>query len=427
MNKLLIGILVLVVVSVLLLQIDDDLDPGAMRLLELSQSKGDSKAYLYLMGIVASADEDPLQVGKDILESIREGEDDSLSEKKEFECQDDPDEKKLPLPDGEAFCGSREKACLEYIFSDDYNLKAILSSHAILFDRYREYLKLNDYKTLTRPTLLEPIPHYEYIRKGNRILLLKAINTARESKLAQATEMITNNISESRSHLKQSDTLIGKMIYLTQISDNLDVLSVLIRKDSNTLKQEIKPVSLDERNFEILMSREFGLVYDMYTNLDRDSDFLKTTDDNDGYAPGWYVRTIFKPNMTSNSAYISFQNTINLSHLKQKEFAEAVLARDSYKPGALSYIRNYSGNVLNRVGGSADYNQYVARFFDINAKIALLNETAGKDLSSDTLGNIKNPYYENSNPAFFSDDGKRICLNGPLKDNRNLRCLRIKI
>jgi len=67
---------------------------------------------------------------------------------------------------------------------------------------------------------------------------------------------------------------------------------------------------------------------------------------------------------------------------------------------------------------SPDLVGYVARFADIDAKIAIFNH------QHSSIRSIQNPYYSDDKPTQVDE---KIYFNGPMEDERRLRCLRVKI
>lgn len=408
------------------MQIDDELNPEVERFLAQSKVSDNSEAYLYLMGIDALADENPSEIGKQVFESIQQNESLATSDVEPIELLDMTDENKLPLPSSERFCSSWHEDCFETIFSNNDDLAEILSSNAILLQRYQTFINMSDYHTLAKPTASEIFPPYSYLAKGNRLVILKAVQTAQTADPAQAVTILMDNISVLRQQLKSADNLIGKMIYTALISDNLDALSIFIHQQNIAFGHEIVSVSLAERNFEVAMVREFALIYDVYTSLDKNPEFFAQAGfENESTAPKWLVKTVFKPNMSVNEAYLFYENIATRSQLKQQDFASGAENNEQLQIQTSS-IRNYAGSILNNIA-YPDFDKYIARLFDLNAKIALFNQTADSTELPADLSTIQNPYYGTGNTAYYSDDGKNICLTGPLENDRNQRCLRVKM
>ncbi len=105
-----------------------------------------------------------------------------------------------------------------------------------------------------------------------------------------------------------------------------------------------------------------------------------------------------------------------LSTLTPSEFANEIKIQ---LPTPEKSIRNYAGSVLTSLAPS--YDEYVARFNDLDAKISLFNQLHHFKID---LGKMENPYYGKETPT---EDNGSLCFDGPLEDHHALRCLKIKI
>lgn len=422
-KKSLIGIILFSVITTLLLQIDDDLNPEVATLLEQAKPAEHSEAYLYLLGIVATEGEDPLTVGKQLFTLIQQAEKNYTFGDESFDYQGYPEDKKLALPQGELFCSGWDDGCWQSIFSNEYDIDQTLKTHALLLERYHVFLKMDDYRSLSRPILLETFPAFHYLLKANRLVILSSIKT-------KQTSILINTIAALRQNLKRADNLIGKMIYSALISDNLDALFLIAHQEKSTLKDKIPSLLQSERDFGSAMPRELALSYDIGAGLEKDTDFFSSANMGVNIStPSWMVKPLFKPNMSLNHVGDFHKKVIARSQLTPIEFASAVLDDDKRlrtKPSYLSYIRNPIGFILNDVA-SPSFDQYIAKLFDLNAKVAIFNQTTNKvELPAD-LDYIQNPYYETGGTAYYSKDGRSICLTGPLENDKNQRCLRVKL
>ncbi|AHI33044.1 hypothetical protein AU15_05480 [Marinobacter salarius] len=113
------------------------------------------------------------------------------------------------------------------------------------------------------------------------------------------------------------------MVYLALMSENLDVLSEILARHGYDLAPEVPPMTRAERDFTLAMAREFAMGYYMYQSLDRHPQFFDTSSDNT-WTPGWWVRAVFKPNMTINSVLPAYLQAIELSQLTPKDYREQV-------------------------------------------------------------------------------------------------------
>lgn len=421
MKKIIGGIIVVIVLAVLGLQIDDDLEPAVAKLLDKAHTNKESNAYLFLMGIDASEKDNPILIGQAVYSSIFEGEEAYLAKKSDFNYQGYPQENRLPLPDGDLFCRHWEEGCLTKLFDSNNDIEEALASNSVLLSRYKAFNKYDEYSTLSRPMITEPFPPYQYIAKGSRLIVLKSINEARSLNYKKALDLLSENISNLRKQLALQDNLIGKLVFLMQVSENIDVAFLISKQSDQRYLFDIPYLTKDEKDFEILMAREFAMSYELFRDLDRNSEFWKEGSN----VPGWLVRVAFKPSMSINSIYPVYNQAIEYALLSHGEFSKKIADGNTLELKE-SMLRNSAGVMLSRIS-LAGYNQYVARFYDLDAKIVLFNALAGKRDVEPMLDQVINPYDNKSSSFFFSETNKNICFDGPLQNERNLRCLRVAL
>lgn len=414
-------VLVLLVIIILALQIDDDLDSEVQSLFKKSQSVVNSDAYFYLMGIYAAESEEPIKIGQKIYQSIAQGEETYLTQQKPFEYYHYPDELKLLLPEGDLFCSYWEKGCIDLLFQESPTLGNLLKNNALLLLRYHHFNLLNDYSTLTGSMSPAPFPPYQYIARASRLVVLNSIKKAKSSNYKQAIDILSNNISNLRKQLARQDTLIGKVFFLMQISENIDIFYLIQRNSKQQISIQLSPLTNNEKDFEVLMAKEFSGLYAIYKKMEDQQDFWgigKNT-------PNWAIKTIFKPNMTLNAIFPVYKQAIDYAALSHTEFAIKIAANNELKIPE-SYLRNSVGTLLNQIS-IPNYKAYIGRFFDLDSKITLFNSAINSTDIKSIVGSIINPYYDSNHSAYLSKNNKSICFEGPLPDERNLRCLRIKI
>jgi hypothetical protein len=181
---------------------------------------------------------------------------------------------------------------------------------------------------------------------------------------------------------------------------------------------EIPRLSASEKDFGMISAREFGVLYYGFKSVDKHPQFFELEGEF-GNAPEWLVRAVFKPNMTINALAPLYLLPEKLAVLSPAEFAQEVENLESYTPST-SVIRNPAGNVLLGIEGPA-YEEYVARFHDLDVKISLFNQLYYSGLDTTSL---INPYYGSETPRM---ENGRLCFSGPLEDKSFLRCLSIEL
>lgn len=408
MKKALSILILAIVALVLFSQVDDDLSDQATDLIGRLEPDAASESYLYLSGIFAGEDESPALVGKSLLEEYRK-----LEANESYEVAQYPDAKKLVLPTGEAFCRSWEEGCLEYLFSAEVDAEKLLKDHGILVSRSNRFLEFSEYKTLTKPTVTELYPPYQYIAAAERLKVLGAISAYKNGGTVTAIESLSDQFEKLRKSLALQDNLIGKLVFLMKLSEVVDVLSIVLTNE-DLGAEEIPGLSGSEKSFYMIAAREFGMSYHTLKSLDRHPEFFEVA----GNVPGWLTRMVYKPNMTINAVAPKYYRLDRLAQLSPVDFAKEAEPEDRLQLST-SKLRNAAGGVLIAISPGLD--KYVAHFHDFDAKLALFNQVHHLKLAPDSM---QNPYYGHETPK--ESDGK-LCFSGPLEDKRSLRCLRVKI
>ena len=391
-------------------QIDDGLRDEALVFVDKLEKKRESESYTYLIGIYASENDDPANVGLHLLGEYRKAELDEAYTIAEY-----PESNVLPLPGGELFCSTWEENCLETIFSTDFNINALRKENHILLKRTEIFHKFNEYQTLTKPLINERIPPYHYIVVAERINLLTAISQYKSGNSEYAINSLQTQLKYLRRMMALQDNLIGKLIYLAKLSEIVDTASIILSDDKNQIRADMIPaLTPAEKDFDMVATREFGLSYYSLMNLDKHLELLEIS----GNFPDWASRTFFKPNMTINALTPIYLRFNRLSKMTPAEFAVEV-EHEVNIDITTSRIRNYAGSVV--IEDLPNFDQYVVRFMDFDAKLALFNHMF--HLRGDT-GEAENPYYKGQ----YSDvSDNSVCFSGPLEDKRQLRCLPTQI
>ncbi len=421
MKQILSAMLAVIAVLAILLaltQIDDDLSEEALALVRILEEPKESQAYIYLLGINAAPDVDPLEVGGNLLEEYRKQEADEDYRVVEYR---DPDQ--ILPPEGELFCGFFHEGCATTLFTSDFNIEELEREHAVLLERLEALHGFGDYQTLSTPSVSEHIPAFHYIASGERIRVLRAISLHKKGRSREAVDLLLKRLEVLRESFALQDNLIGKMIYVIKISEIVDVASIILTEGGSSLKAELIPgMTLAEKELDRVSAREFGMSYYLFKNLNKSPDIFEVSDSaqegetKEAKVPGWVLRITYKPNMTINAVVPFYTRMTRLSKLSPGAFAEEIDSGD-VPVISTSRFRNYVGYTLASVAWpNAD--EYIGRIMDVETKIELFNQIYYHGKQEDK---VENPYYEGE---YSYREGDAVCFHGPLKDERRLRCLR---
>ena len=318
------------------------------------------------------------------------------------------------------FCDAWKDGCISELFSIRHNLDLILNKHTTLIKRYYEFIELNDFDTLTVPYESEPFPPYHYLAKVNRLVLLDAINLSKNGDINKAIEKVKENILSWRKLITSADNLIAKAVCINILAENIDILSVLIRNNSSLTDLKLDPLTKSELDFAPAMSRELAYFYYLFENIYMDSD---TSEERDLLAQ-YITRALMKPNMSTNIIYSNYKYAAHTSLVSPKEFSKIIESADNSVYNVPISIRNLGG-AFTLIYGKPYFYRYVGRIHDLNIKIKLFNKLI--DINSPDVEHqeIENPYFFDNRTTNISENKKWVCFDGPLEDERMVRCLRL--
>lgn len=396
----------------LFLLLDDELTAETKQLLEEPPTDKNNSSYFYLMGIMASENESPLEVGKNIYASIVASEE-AYENKKAFTYIEYPENKRLPLPSGELFCSDWNNTCLATMFSKINSLNE--TENATLLKRYLEFMEIPDFRNLSKPRPEEIYIPYQYIVKGSHAFLLKNIKIAADGNPKKATSDLLKNITQTRKKMETADNLLFKVIYASILSHTIDTVYVINKKFKTSKKIKLDSLTADEMDFSAVFKREFTAYYNYFKYLDKNPHIFNEKD----YYPPVIVRMVFKPNMTANGVSIYYSNLIKLSRSEPIDFTvETSRSREKQKHS--NSIRNFVGDRLVAVA-PPNFDKFIARKYDLSIKIDLFNKTI--HLSDDEIKKLEihNPYYKRNEKLII--ERYRACVSGPLEDINSIRCI----
>lgn len=409
-----------VIVALILLQFDDALYPEAHALVEQTTSQKTNEAYLYLLGIDAPLNGEPSDIGESLLAYSREQDQLEAGDPFTTERAPWPDYEALARPEGAFFCRWTDEDCRVRVLSSWNEAPALSEADKTMLDRYRTFMAMDGFQSLAKPSVHEPMPSFHYLLSGHRLVMLEALREADRGDPEAAVRLLESTLDRVRTQLVRADTIIGKMVYLALMSENLDVLSAILARHGYDLAPEVPPMTRAERDFSLAMAREFAMGYYLFQSLDRHPQFFDTSSDST-WTPGWWVRAVFKPNMTTNSVLPTYLRAIRLSQLAPENYPATIKDTTESEVNA-SWLRNPAGTILARVGGQG-YENYVSEAFNIHGKLSLLNQIIALEGIPEDLQRLNNPLSGTGNGVHWSDDGQHLCLQGPGEDDRRFRCL----
>ncbi len=430
--KLAILLITFLVLLGTLVLIDDDLDPAPAEWVSLAMENvgRESDAFYFLFGIMAQESEEPIVVGKHLFGNYRKQEEKLTVPYRPFQFNGYPVNKQLRLPQGDLYCRLAKDSCFNRLVGAVDLISNELEKHSVLLKRYQEFLSFDDFRTLTKPTLYEALPRYEYLEKGNRLngfLVIKNLSNGQEQ---AAVDILYADIVRVRQLLRKADTFLAKMVSASMLVNDLDLLANLYAGGSIENASRLPELTMDERSLYRPILREFGMDVNLYKDIDANPEVFREG----GKSPPWIVRALFKPNMTINSAFSDYDAVYRLSLKSPSEFRKEIAAQNVFpETETLFNIRNFMGTLVIRAG-RRDLTKHIISMHDLDCKIRLINFALSSDNEhwsqkgyfDGTAPAIRNPYNQEQT-AYIDKEARKLCFSGPDKRRKDNRCINIKI
>ncbi|MDD0844796.1 hypothetical protein [Pseudomonas sp. Gutcm_11s] len=384
---------------------DEPLLADARAWLQAPPAAAESVAYYQLLGLDAPAGQDPQAAGRQLLDAHRQwraehGFSDLLQPAAAAE--------RIELPAG--LCALGEPGCLQQLRDNPAQLAGLLARHAELRQRYENLLAQSDYRTLSQPSMDEPLANYTSLDRANRLLAAQALVLAEGGLGAAGLALLQQDVRQLREWLGRADNLILKMMLVRLLAADLDAIAVL--HDAGLLPRPAAQPALSEaeRSLQGAMQREFALVgFGLMTLLDNPQTASELG------VLRWQLRWLYKPQMTVNDSLPAYRRVANASQLDTAAFVRSLQSPARAEPSLWRRVRNPLGAILGQVA-TPDFNQYLARLHDLDAKLVLFNALG------QAVPEVDNPYRADQRASW---DAKRqaYCFAGPLADKQGLRCL----
>ncbi|WP_068828851.1 hypothetical protein [Pseudomonas sp. BMS12] len=384
---------------------DEPLAPQAAAWLQSPAATPDSFAYYQLLGLDAPAGKDPLVVGRQLLQVHRQW----RAQHGFSEPMVNDEGERIALP-GQALCAFGEPDCLPRLRQDRAALAELLARHSELLQRYDKLLALSDYRTLAEPSMDEPLANFTSLRQANLLRAAQALALAEDGRGAEALALLQLDAYLLRGWLARADNLILKMVLVRLQGNDLEAIAALYGAGLLPHPAKLPALSEEERSLAPAMRREFALVGAGLLNLVDNPQLVAELG-----VHSWQLRWLYKPQMTLNDSLPAYLRVADNSRLDAQAFARTLAEPAPSEPSPWRRVRNPVGVILSQVA-IPDFNRYLARLHDLNAKLALFNALGQSE------PDVDNPY-QTGPKASWNAKRQAYCFSGPLKDEQGLRCL----
>ena len=203
--------------------LDEPLDPRAQAWLEPA-APAESAAYYQLLGMDAPAGEEPQAVGRQLLQAHQQW----LASHGINKPQVPADRARIELP-GAELCRLGEGDCLQRLREDRAALGELLVRHGELLRRFENLLALNDYRTLSQPSMDEPLANLTSLERANRVRAAQGLALALDGRGGEALALLQRDVRLLREWLARADNLILKFMLALELANDLEAIAVLHR------------------------------------------------------------------------------------------------------------------------------------------------------------------------------------------------------
>jgi hypothetical protein len=416
----------LFIVIGLLLQIDDERVPALTGIIDATEIAGESDAYLYLLAIDSANNNKLTEQGRAILQQAQQVDANKTLNNTALQASAVASEyTKLVLVTNDLLCAYSQSSCLAYVFNNIDKIPSVLQGSELIIERYQTYLSYNDFKTLSEPLLSESIPPYQFMIRAARLINLKQLLAFSPAEQVIAVQALYDHHSALRAQLILQDTLLGKLVILSLLSENIDFLSLFSAQFKVTVKEPLQALTIQERSLRSGFNREIKMMSNMLEALDGAPDIFKQQGVDEVSVPSWLTHILFKKNMTLNESYKLLDYYAMLSEMSVAKFEDEMLKNQLKPTIEKHWLRNPIGTILNQIA-TPDYSFYISHFWDMDNKIRLYNMHINQTLH--VTATINSVYQRGEQAlAYFKDDNNSWCFDSPYQQQAKYNCLAVGV
>jgi len=259
-------------------------------------------------------------------------------------------------------CAIYEKVCRDEVLQKHDDIEQYLKDNATWYSRYKTFIAMRDFKSLSNPAKHPSIQDYSVLMDGNRMVGLDALSKAISGKPQKAYAQLQENIEHIRVQLQMSDNnaIFDKHAYGTAV----------------------------------------GRLYD------------------------GSMRLFFKPGMTANLLRQDIQNSRDLARLSHEELKSAANIKHEHTVTWQDYVFNFMGTYTT-TGEMLDHTNKISLVFDLDAKVRLYNHMYGPDNTNgmEALFTFVNPYYRRTDFISTDLDNNQVCFDGMSTGIDSIQCV----
>lgn len=411
--------------------------PEATRMANLYRDRpavrDEDNAFIFAMGFEVAPGESPLEMGRKRLAWLRQFEGPTELDSSTDPLGDSPNHRTEMHPALLAYfeaCALSTAGCVAHAEADR-TFDEWKASGDWLLERYRAFLALPGWREEVPTDIAAPLPSYQVVMDGQKILLLHARNRATSGDAAGVRDLLGVDLSFWRRVLASSDLLISKMIATAAMRRHFKLGAEAIGLlPPERMREALPPewqveISESERSMRRVMIGEWLFSSGTIRDLGRELAVTPPAEDSTmGTLLANFAGPFFQPQDTINQLADYYSRTIDLlegvplsgyeAGANRLSDLAAAVARESYPPRSLY---NIPGRMM--VGYGVDYGSYVRRVGDIEgvrrAALAAIDLRAAKVMPEDipaalAASPLRNPY--NGEPFMWDASEGAVVFRG---------------
>ncbi|MEN1940782.1 hypothetical protein WCE39_06735 [Luteimonas sp. MJ174] len=333
-----------------------------------------ANGYIHALGIAATADMDPVQLGGArnayietfVSTSAADGYPALPGRNAEYRAGRSPEVVALA-----AACGDDHPACAETLGAHPGALAQWLASEQWLLDRYRRMLATAAWREAIPVDANTPLAGYQHALEGQKLHLLAAWQQALAPDPAAVRDLLEQDLVFWREVLASSDLLISKMVAVAAVRRNFAFGNLALRELPRDLASAAvppswrQPLTLAERS----LARPLGGEWQVIGASLR---MAMSPEAQAGAAAGLaerLQRPLFKEQATLNLFAARMLHLGAMSELPYRDVGQALEGLPQSEEGALQGLRPYNlvGAVMASVPAPT-YVNYIARISDLEGE-----------------------------------------------------------
>ncbi|MES2038732.1 MAG: hypothetical protein V4495_12945 [Pseudomonadota bacterium] len=285
-------------------------------------------------------------------------------------------------------CKQTIQNCVKLDLAKRAELSPQIASNQLLAERYALMRAMGNYEEHLIPSFAARIPAYSSLSHAIDLLLAQASFDITDGKLDTGLQLLESNDSYLRLMLKNSSSLISKMVLQTAIrkqarvvSELLVVYPVLLEKYAERISSLVRPMTVEEKSLELPFLYEAGVQVNFSQNLRPSLALTKEKSDNPPWPLNLPAEFTFQPNATSNMVARNWALIIAAAKNPSSDASDTrnrlINLNQELSGSGITYYLNHAynpaGKMLMQIGVPDYAGTYIDRSRDTDAYLRMVS------------------------------------------------------